>query len=543
MGFRKRLTALLLVLVMLLPLSGCGLGGNIDSFLRSGGTDFSEMEYVRPDLADIRSCVKEIYGLLEGGGSYEQVTNALDEFYSLYWSFYTMQTLAGIRSDIDTSDEYYAEEYEFCCNTEVELSNTFDELMTACADSALAEKLDEEYFLGMLAERYSADYTENLEEIFKLYEEENRLLGEYRAAMVEFYAEDEPDAAYGEYNPEVCGIYIELVKLRNAMAQLMGYDSYEELAYADYGREYTPDDLREYFAAVREYILPLYKKALEDGAIDRAYENVYSIEPEEALAIVRKTVRGMDRVFSRSMGFMLGSGLYDISASRHKYDDSYVTYIDDYNSPFLFVNPLGFEDDILTIAHEFGHFTDSFLNFDTNANLDTSETLSQGMEYLLLCYLKDDELRRDLTAYKLADVLHLYINQSCFNEFERRVFNLPEAELTVENVNGIYAELAREYGFSEDYEADIGTTWIDITHFFDYPFYVASYCVSDSAAFSIFTMEQEKQGSGLEAYLEVLGDAPNMGFLELLEAKGIDSPITAQSVKNIAEALSEVLGL
>lgn len=540
----KRLWALILAVTMLLSLSGCGLfGRNFDSILRNGGVKFSEMEYSRPDIEEMRSCVNGIYDLLDNNGSYNDVTAALDEYYELYWSFDTMQTLASIRSDLDTTDEYYAGEYEYCSNLSVEVDNLFDELMTACADSDLSERLDEKYFGGLLAERYSGALPDNLDALYKLYEEENRLLNEYRSCMFDFYAEDDLDAAYAEYNPEACQIYIDLVKVRNEIARTMGCDSYEELAYADFGREYTPDDLKDYLAAVKEYILPLLFKAQENGIIDKAFESVYTSSPEDSLEVVKQTVKVMDDTFYQAMSFMLGSELYDISQSRTKYDDSYVDYIEDYSSPFLFINPTGYEDDILTISHEFGHFTDSYVNYDMDMNLDTSETMSQGLEYLMLCYIEDEELRRDLTVYKMSDVLYLYANQCCFNEFEHRVYSLPENELTVSRVNGIYAELAKEYGFGDDYGDNLGKSWIDITHFFEYPFYVISYCISDSAAFGFYAMEQEQAGSGLEAYLNVLNSAADYDFLALLEDKGIDSPITADTIKTIAETVAEALGL
>ncbi|MCF0136816.1 MAG: hypothetical protein HUJ66_00465 [Oscillospiraceae bacterium] len=547
----KRLMAVLLLIALVFSLSGCGLldverlVGKFIDYSRNGGTSFSDMEYVRPEAEDLRSCADSICAMLDGGSDYDDVADALDEFYVLYWSFYTMKTLADIRSDLDTSDEFYIGEYEYCATAEADVSTIFTELMVSCADSALSSELDENYFGGMLAANYSGGYDSGFEALNGLYLKESELLTRYRSLLVEFSACRDMTAAYRDFNEDIGEIYIDLVKNRHAIARELGFESYEELAYYQFGREYTPDDLEDYLAAIREYLVPVFKAAYESGVLDEAYEALYGIDADEALQyVLKQAVADMSPRLESAMSFMLKYGLYDVEYSPTKLDASYVIYIDDYNSPFLFVNPQGYEGDVLTIAHEFGHFCDSYENFDLNYNLDTSETLSQGMEYLVLSYLQDEELAEDLIRFKMTDTLYLYMNQACFNEFEHRVFSLPENELTVNKVNSIYAECAELYCMGAEYGAeDVGLTWIDVSHFFDYPFYVVSYCVSDTAAFSLYDAEYYGKGAGLEAYLRILEDAENLDFLELLDEAGLGDIISADSVKSIAETISDRLGL
>ncbi|MDO4816016.1 MAG: hypothetical protein Q4A83_05350 [Bacillota bacterium] len=548
MRFWKRLFTLILAAVMLFSVSGCGFL-NYDTFSNafdghgSGGTKFGDMEYVHPEVDEIRSKVDSICDMLDSDAGYSDVADALDEFYTLYWNFYTMYTLAEIRSDLNTSDKYYGREYDYCSGEEANVTTMFTELMVACANSSLSAKLDSRYFGGILAENYSGSYETGFEKLNSLYARESALLTQYRSLLVEFYDCADQDEAYRTYNPDMCQIYIDLVKVRRQIAEECGYSSYEEMAYEQFGREYSPDDIAEYIAAIKKYIVPLLSEARDSDILSDAYYSLRDSEPEDSLAVVKAAVSSMDTTFSRSMDFMESCELYDISDSPNKLETSYVVYIDDYNAPFLFVKSTGYEEDILSIAHEFGHFTDSYENFDMNSNLDTSETLSQGMEYMLLCNLSSKKLASRLTDYKMTDTLFLYSNQGCFNEFEHRVFALPESELTVDKVNSIYAECALEFGFGDDYGDVLGLSWIDVSHFFDYPFYVISYCVSDSAAFSMYCMELDKAGSGLDTYLRVLDDAENMDFLELLDSAGMGSPITADTIKEIAEVIADKLEL
>lgn len=217
---------------------------------------------------------------------------------------------------------------------------------------------------------------------------------------------------------------------------------------------------------------------------------------------------------------------------------SYTTYLQDYDSPFLFVCPDSTKADILTIAHEFGHFCDEYINYDEDYSLDTMEMLSQGMEYMLIANLEDEELKEELRAYKLADVLALYVDQGCYSEFEHRAYALPDSELTVDGLNELFAEVADDYGFSlAYYEEYLNYIWIQVPHMFEYPFYIISYCVSDSAAFNLYMMELENKGSGFEAYMELLSDSDAADFLELIEQHDLPDPISPRTIKNIAKII------
>ena len=153
-------------------------------------------------------------------------------------------------------------------------------------------------------------------------------------------------------------------------------------------------------------------------------------------------------------------------------------------------------------------------------------------------YIDDKDLAAELTKFKMLDALYLYVTQLSFNEFEERIYELSDEELTVENVNSIYAGIADEYGYADDYDTDLlPYLWIDVSHLFEQPFYTISYCVSDSAAFELYELELGKSGSGLDAYLSLIDLSDEYGFLDLLENQGLPSPIAADTIGRIAETL------
>ena len=475
MQLKKRLVALLLSLTMLVSLCGCDIydvydiydaffaeddenAAELISKTGNGGRDnivsFDEMEYTHPDIDALEAKAQDVEDMLGNFFKVKDVISELDKFVALYNNFYTMKNLACVRYDMDTQDEFYFEEYSFCVEASGDVEYITDELLLACSNSSMCDYLDKHFFDGLLEERYSVTdgtgYTPS-DELAELERREAELENDY-SELYARYSDDFDDGRFKKQNSEIGSIYIELIKLRHDIAEQRNMKSYEELAYLDNGRDYTADDLDGYIEAIKQFIVPLYKKADSKKLYDRSL--VSAMSPKTALSTVTSTVEGLDKGIDDALGYMLKYKLYDTGMSDSKYDQSYVLYLNDYESPFMFCSPSGYSDTVLTIAHEFGHYVDGYLNYGLNDSIDTSEVFSQGMEYLLLCNMDDAE---QLTRYKMLDELELYAYQACLNEFEHEAYAMDEEELTVERLNSLYSELLEEYGISDDYK---GLDWI-----------------------------------------------------------------------------------
>ena len=120
--------------------------------------------------------------------------------------------------------------------------------------------------------------------------------------------------------------------------------------------------------------------------------------------------------------------------------------------------------------------------------------------------------------------------------------SLPEEELTVENLNAISLQTAKDYGYFEEGAEDYyAMSWIDITHFFEQPWYVISYCVSNDAAFQIYQAELAEAGAGLALYEAILPRESD-GFLDTIEEQGgMESPFAAGRMESTAALIREAL--
>ena len=571
---KKKLCVIICALLAVLMLASCAaspveamrglIGEETSSGLRAeDGADiprFADMDYVRPDTGTLEAAVEAAEAALDAGTALDAVTALLDECYADYYDFSTMYTLAEIRYLRDLTDEYYGAEYSWCGENWSVVQQLMERLYTACAVSGIADELEREYFW----EGFTADYGDGSAQMYTeravaLMQRESELLNAYydltaRPQIVldgetvdyEDYlagADGEEytravNEYYRQYNDRFAEVYIELIKTRRALAGEMGYASYEAMQYASFERSYTPAEAAEYVAGVRETLAPLYQELM---SLDPGESIVYSYMSERRLLnTVGAAAESIGGDVQEAFDFMRAHGLYSLEQSDTKAAMSFTTYLDSYDAPFLFISPYCDTEDILTLAHEFGHFLDSYYNYNAYESLDLSECFSQSMEYIVMGRLADaldEEELSMLRRIKLVSTLDTYVMQSSFAEFESRVYALSDDELTAETINAISLDTAKEFGYydgvSEDYYA---MSWADITHFFESPFYVISYVVSGDAAQQIYALECAQPGAGLAKYLEMLprGEA---SLTDALAAAGLESPFAPGRLDKVERQL------
>ena len=569
---KKKLRLLMTLLMCAVLLSGCaaapltGLFGGLVDKVFDEIPHFDDMVYERPQAAldDIERNLARLEKAFESGASFRAVTRLLDRCYEDYCHFDTMYCLAEIRSCRDMSDGYYAAELAWCLDAYYDLQDLMEEMYYLCGGSPMAERLERDYFWeGFAGEYADASLSIYNEESLALMHRESALLSEYRELTaspgvtldngreVDLYGylagagEEEYWEAlmayYRQYNAEMSRIYIELVKTRRELAAVLGYDSYEEMAYADsFERDYTPEQAARYLSDVREHIVPLYEE-LDDWAVDYPW-----LEEEELVEILRRGTEAMGGEVEEAFRFMEHYELFDVSLSENKAGKSFQTYLSDYNAPFVFVDPYGDDSDVLSFAHEFGHFVDAYVNYNASESIDVAELFSQAMEYLMLDYAGGalpEERLENLRRLKWLDTLELYAQQASFADFERAVYAADPTELDADFLNELSLQVAVDYGYYDGYSEDYyALSWIDIVHFFEQPFYVVSYPVSNDLALQIWELEQSEPGAGLQKYLEALPRDYD-GMIATAEAAGLESPFAPGRVARAAEDLRRNLAL
>ena len=553
---KKRAIRLLSMLLALLMLTGCSssiLNDQLDSAYRAlqrnfisadrNLVPFDEMEYLRPDMSAISADFDAVNDALDGG-DIDAVSDALDACYLDYYNFDTMYTIADIRSCQDVYDSYYADEVSWCGESFAAVQQKMEDMFYACAASDLAQELEENYFW----EGFTDDYSDRSQSYYndaavELMQRESALVSEYRALAAESAASLGETSSYMQtirnyekYNEDFARIYIELVRVRQELAAQFGMD-YEQMQYSFYfERDYTPEQAAQYVADIRSYMVPVYEEVMEASPYDDIYYDY--LDEDELLSVLGSVTELMGGDVRAAFDFMTKYELCDVSLNSSKAAMSFQTYLSNYEAPFLFLDPYGDTEDILTLSHEFGHYVDAFVNYNASETIDMSECYSQAMEYLALGYY-DEVLGEDeadnLRRMKLLDTLDLYVQQTSFAEFESTVYSMDPDQLSAEVLNDLSLQLARDYGYCDESRAKYyAMSWSDIAHFFEYPFYVITYPVSNDIAMQIYELSQDGGTTGLDKYNELLS-REYTGFLDNIEEAGFVSPFESGRVQRVAE--------
>ena len=568
MPYIKRFAALLLCVLML---GGMGRAWALDG--ERVGTPFDEIVYRRPSLTAMQNAVDALEEALEGGESLARLEQLLDEIGAYYDRFDTMYTIADIENCRDLGNPFWQRELAWCSDISGTVQQFLDEAYSACAQSERGDELEQDYFWPGFSEEYGADsesrYTD---ELIVLMQEENRLVSEYRALL----ADATVDLGQGEvnyrqiiatldgdeltraeelycrkYNEAFADLYLRLLRTRQQQARELGYAGYVDMAYDyTYERDYSFDQADTYLRSIREELVPVYRDVMAGDPYAEVYYDY--VDEETLLGLLDAAAAAIGGAAAEACDFMLRYGLYDVSPGRNKADLSFQVYLSAYDEPYVFMNPYGDSEDILTLCHEFGHFTDAFCNSNAIESIDLAEVYSQASEYLSLCVLRGvlpEEELENLLRLKLLDTLELYAQQGAWAAFESAVYASNPDALNAEGLNALSLRVCREYGLCEEGDETYAMLWMEVPHLFEQPMYVISYPVSNDLALQLYAMEREENGSGAARYLQMLerydpGSGETLtGIAELIERYGLESPFAEGHAKKTAALLSEAFDL
>lgn len=375
----------------------------------------------------------------------------------------------------------------------------------------------------------------------------------YTSAGDRFYEEDYDgyyEVYYGlleELNRNVGPIFVELVDIRDEIAELCGYDSYADYAYENlYDRDYSTADAQAFCDAVKEYVSREYYDQVYYS--DLAYDGYYSLghmDEEKLLEIVGKYTNSVDPLVAECWDLMLENGLYDMGDESCRMDSSFTINFTRPNAPFIFMKLYGDTGDLATLTHEFGHFVDGWLNPCPNilaetGSYDLFEIHSNGLEVLYLEYY--DEIFGDGAPAAefavLGDQLGSVVDGCLFDEFQRRIYDDPD--MSLEDINRLYAKLCEEYG--EYWGVKEDHYWVYVNHNFESPLYYISYAASSLAALQIWDESQGDYDAAVASWREIVeAGAFEKGYREVLAEAGLQSFAEPGAVEAICRPVLEYL--
>ena len=203
--------------------------------------------------------------------------------------------------------------------------------------------------------------------------------------------------------------------------------------------------------------------------------------------------------------------------------------------PYLFLNFVGKQNDVLTLAHELGHGCHMFLSakqgeINDATPLTLAEVASVFAEMLtfqsILRNTSDDKEKLALIASKTSDMINTAIRQIAFHFFEERAHNeRKNGELTTDRLNQIWLEeMSESLGEYVDVTQDSQYIWSQVGHFYFAPFYVYAYSFADCLVNSLYqTYTEGNVPDFADKYLDMLSKTGIEKYDELLKPFGLDA--------------------
>lgn len=552
---------------------------------------FGDMFYERLPFDEVEREFKEIIRGAENAGSGAELFEVHKKYYAWNSRISTRMTIAHIRHDIDTTDEFYNSEKEYYDEMQPRLANLVVEYKKVLYDSPFRKymegKIGEVAFRNMELEMKSFD-----EKLVPLMQVENSLTTKYdkliAGAKIEWEGEtlnlsllkpylisgdrNVRKRAYEKYSEffvsvadELDEIYDKLVKNRTKQARMMGYEDYTQLAYYRMNRNcYDKDMVENFRRQVKTYLVPfaekLHERRRERLGLDRLTfidEGVYFKNgnpkpvgtPEEILAAGQKMYEEMSAETKEFFDFMVENELFDVLGRKNKKAGGYMTSLPEYASPFIFANFNGTSDDVDVITHECGHAFQGYISGKDpiqehwDITMETAEIHSMSMEFFaekwteLFFGDRAQDYKRMHLEYAAS-----FIPYGCMvDEFQHIVYAAPD--MTPKERREQWLELEKVYRPHMDYAGDPffgkGGFWQKQLHIYDYPFYYIDYCLAQTCAFQYKVMMDADYEAAWKSYLLLCRLSAADFFTNMIKEVGLESPFEDGCIENIIRKLED----
>ena len=550
---------------------------------------FKDMPYERVDFTQVEDEMKELMTAFDQAGSGEEQFAVHERFYALTDRVNTLMTIANIRFDVDTTDEFYSKEHEYYDEKGPVYSNLVllyqKKLYNSPYRAYLEQKIGPVAFKNMELAQKAMD-----EKLIPLMQEENNLTMEYdkliAGAKIQFDGKElnlsllrpylvhqdrniraaawkEMSAFFSANAEKLDDIYDKLVKNRTAQAKEMGYENYLELGYYRMNRNcYGKKEVEAFRTQIKKFFVPFAQK-LHDrrrkrlGLEKLSYidEQVYFKDgnpaptgtPEEILAAGQRMYGELSPETKEFYDFMRENELFDVLGRKTKRAGGYMTYLPLYQSPFIFANFNGTSGDVDVITHECGHAFQGYLagkdpiREHADIGMETAEIHSMAMEFFAERWtqLFFGDRAQDYRDMHLEDAA-AFIPYGCMvDEFQHIVYEKPE--MTPAERKAVWKKLEKEYKPHLDYGDDMffgeGGFWQKQLHIYDYPLYYIDYCLAQTCALQYKVKMDADFDAAWESYLKLCKLSASDFYTVMIKEVGLDSPFEPGCINNIVEKL------
>ncbi|MCJ7532806.1 MAG: M3 family metallopeptidase, partial [Anaerolineales bacterium] len=368
--------------------------------------------------------------------------------------------------------------------------------------------------------------------------------------------------------------------LRSRLAKNAGYANYRDFRWQQLLRfDYTPKACVWFQDAIAEVVVPaarrIYKKRHQtlgmatlcpwDLNVDPF--NRPPLRPFKDVSILIDKARGIFQRVDPQLGAyfhtMYSENLLDLDNRKGKAPGGFCTAFFVAKRPFIFMNAVGLQDDVITLLHEGGH---AFHVFECNhlpylqqmdVPLEFAEVASMSMELLAGPYLtldnggfySDADIARARQEH-LEEIILFWPYMAVVDAFQHWVYEHLEEAKEPARCDACWAGLWQRFMPGVDWsglEHEMMTGWHRRLHIFTDPFYYVEYGVAQLGALQVWYNALANQTQAVNNYRKALSLGGTTTLPELYTAAGgnfilarPNSKVLKQAVNLVETSLQEI---
>ena len=494
-----------------------------------------------------------------------------------------------IKMNIDTTDETLSKAFQFWITEIVpKVAPYTHQLNLKVANSPLLDKLDQEkYRIYLRGLHNSIDIFR--EENIPLFVKMETMQQEYGAIAAKMTVEidgqqvtmqkaaqqlkDNDRSKRKEVYDKMCqrraqdvkrldDLFDALIAIRQEIAQNAGFDNFRDYKFAALGRfDYSPSDCFDFHQAIQEEIVPLVesfdlerKEKLQldsykpwDTAVDT--DGRPPLKPfNDGADLIDKSIRCLERLkpyYGQCLSIMKAMKHLDLESKEGKAPGGFNYPLYEIGVPFIYMNAVGSQRDLVTMVHEGGHAIHSFLSRDLplcefkSTPSEVAELASMSMELLSMdawdeFYSDDDELKRAKTE-QMHKVLEGLPWIAAIDKFQHWIYT---TQHTADERREQWVSIMSQFGSSvvdwQGQEDALNNLWQKQLHLYEVPFYYIEYGMAQLGAIAMWRNFKQTGSSALDAYDKALKLGYTKSINEIYQTAGIEFSFTSGYVKELA---------
>jgi oligoendopeptidase F len=381
---------------------------------------------------------------------------------------------------------------------------------------------------------------------------------ELRKTVFELVAKERHNVI-GELN----GLYDNLVKLRDTVAKNAGFENYRDYKFKELARlDYTVNDCYQLHKSIEESIVPLVREFMQERKQLLKYDTLrpWDLEAEiygstplkpfiDGADLAAKTIRvfnKLDPYFSSCIETMQQMGHFDLESKKGKAPGGYNYPLYESGVPFIFMNAVGTQRDMVTMVHEGGHAVHSFLSRHLKLTAfkslpsEIAELASMTMELITMdhwneFYMNEKDCAR-AKKEQLEKIITILPWIAIVDKFQHVIYENPVH--THEQRNAWWQEINERFSTKSvdytGYEWAKEHGWQKQLHIFEVPFYYIEYAIAQLGAIAMWRNFKNDSKKTIEQYKAALALGNSVSIPEIYKIAGIKFDMSPQYVAELA---------